>query len=90
MSLHYFDDPKKKEVWEKEIQKMRQEKAHRKNETASVLKKLPEETEKSRVQITYEQLLEREYGTSNPFNVISTPGRVRQKEKSKEMGGKKL
>lgn len=102
MSLSYFDDPKKKDAWDKEMNQMRQEKARRMvgepsrgAETASVnsdraVSHAARESSGSntRVQITYKQLLEREYGVPKPQQLSRST--ARQMEKTKEMGGKNL
>lgn len=102
MSLSYFDDPKKKEAWDKEMNQMRQEKARRMAgkpskgaESASVsADRAGSEARKenfssnTRMRITYKQLLEREYGTPKPSQLSRST--ARQMEKTKEMGGKNL
>lgn len=85
MSLNYFDDPKKQAEWNKEISQIRQEKLRRNGNVSSVR---PESNDVFRKQITYEQLLEREYGAAKPQQLSKSF--ARQMEKVKEMDGIKL
>lgn len=83
MSIGYFDDPQKKDAWEKEINQMRQEKNRRKSG-----KQIQKENGSTRVPITYNQLVEQEYGRPKPQKLSISVSR--QLEKNKEMGGKNL
>lgn len=84
MSLNYFDDPKKQAAWNKEINQIRQEKARR---TGKPILQTNEQTTELRRQISYEQLLEREYGAPKPQQLSRST--AMQMEKSLEMGGMK-
>lgn len=83
MSLNYFDDPKKQAAWNREIEQIRQEKARRTGKP--VLQAGEQETEFRR-QISYDQLLEREYGAPKPQQLSRST--AMQMEKSLEMGGR--
>lgn len=86
MSLGYFDDPKKKSIWENEINQMRQEKARRTNGMPKKEAEISFSEKRDRVPITYAELFRREYGEPKPQQLSRST--ARQLEKTKEMGGK--
>lgn len=87
MSLGYFDDPKNQKIWENELNQMRQEKVRRTNGMPLKGSEPSFSENRTRIPITYEQLLRREYGEPKPQQLNRST--ARQLEMTKEMGGKK-
>lgn len=99
MSVNYFENPEKRKAWDKELSAMREEKERRqagKSAGAAVAGDSHSSAEKnpalntSRVQITYHQLLEREYGPAKPAQLSRSSAKQMEKSKNmtRDIGGK--